>query len=382
MLALGAYLFGVSLVLTLVLTPLAMRLARRWGVLDHPDPRKIHKEPIPLAGGWAIFGSISIVLWGHLTAVWLVPAGALPAWVPAQRVEELGDLVLKILPVYGGAAAIFLLGLFDDVRGMSVKSRLWIQLLVAAGLVFAGVRPSLGMLPPWVAALIGIVWIAGITNAFNFLDGLDGLSAGVSLIATGALLCVLGMGSQPNVALFLAVLAGAQLAFLRYNWHPARVFLGSAGSMLLGFLMGVSTILTTFMVGGRENWLAPLLVPLFILAIPLYDTASVVLIRLLRRRSVAIGDQSHFHHRLMKLGFSHRQTVGFIWVIAFAVALGAIHLIGASLGPSALILAQIVAILSIIALAERVAGNVRAKLLDRAKLRREAETRRAEAFTD
>jgi UDP-GlcNAc:undecaprenyl-phosphate GlcNAc-1-phosphate transferase len=169
----------------------------------------------------------------------------------------------------------------------------------------------------------------------------------------------MGISEQPDVVFFLAALAGTQLGFLRYNYHPAKIFLGSSGSLLLGYLLATSTILVTYMKGTGESWLMPLLTPLFILAIPLYDTISVVLIRLTLKRSIAIGDQNHFHHRLMKLGFSHRQTVAFIMLVAFAVALSAVRLVNASLFQSFLILLQIVVILSLIVIAERVAAKIR-----------------------
>ncbi len=376
---LGAYLFAVSLLVTLALTPIAIRLGRRWGVLDLPDARKIHKEPTPLVGGWALFAAITIVVWGHLGAAWLLRGSAsVPAWIPASRLSELDDHVLKALPVYGGAVAVFLLGLFDDLRGLKVRTRLGVQLGVGLAMAGVGMRPDLGFLPSWVGAGVGVLWIVGITNAFNFLDGLDGLSTGVSLVATSALLCVMAIGNQPNVASFLAMLAGTQLGFLRSNWHPARVFLGSSGSLLLGYLMGVSTLACTFMIGTGDNWLMPILIPVFILAVPLYDTTSVVLIRLLKRRSIAIGDQSHFHHRLMRLGFTQRQTVGFICLIALAVALSAIGLINSTLAQSLIVLGQIVAILSLVVLAERVAANLRAGRLDRENVRRDIDRRREE----
>jgi UDP-GlcNAc:undecaprenyl-phosphate GlcNAc-1-phosphate transferase len=230
---------------------------------------------------------------------------------------------------------------------------------MAAILAVFGLHPSLGFLPQWVAALVGIVWVVGITNSFNFLDGLDGLSTGVGLVGTVALLTIMGISDQPDVVFFLAALAGTQMGFLRYNYHPARIFLGSSGSLLLGYLLATSTILVTFMKGTADSWLMPLLTPLFILAIPLYDTVSVVLIRLTLKRSIAIGDQNHFHHRLLKLGFSHRQTVAYIILIAFAVALSAVRLVHANLFQGCLILLQIVVTLSLIVIAERVALRIR-----------------------
>lgn len=367
---LAAYLFLVSVLLMVLLTPLANHLARRMGVVDIPGPRKIHLSPIPLSGGWAIFATISIVLWGHLGGAYLVRATGLEAQLPETIrtfVERVPDLLPKILPFYAGAVSIFAIGLFDDLKGMSVKSRLLVQFLLAAALAVVGLRPSLGFLPSWLGTIVGILWIVGITNAFNFLDGLDGLSTGVALVGTSVLLTVMGSSNQPHVVHLLAVLAGTQLGFLRFNFHPATCFLGSSGSLLLGYLLGTTTILVTFLHQSSSNWMMPLLTPVFILAIPIYDTTSVVLIRLLQNRNIAIGDQSHFHHRLLRLGFSHRQTVVFIVLIALAVALSGVRLVTATLGGSFLILFQILVIMSILILAERVAARVRTEFHERKK---------------
>ena len=365
---LTAYLFLVSLLCMGILTPLAIRMGRYWGVLDIPGPRKIHQDPIPLSGGWAIFLTLTIVLWGHLLGALAVRDTPLDPYL-GERLQHYvslaPQLIAKVAPLYFGAAAIFALGLFDDLRGMSVKSRLVVQIVIAFVLAFLGFRPSLGFFPAWIAGAIGVLWIVGITNAFNFLDGLDGLSSGVGLVGTLALLTIMGITSQPDVVFLLAALGGILMGFLRFNYHPAKVFLGSSGSLLLGYLMAMSTLQVTYMKGEIDNWLMSLLTPVFVLAIPLYDTTSVVLIRLLQNRSIAIGDQSHFHHRLMKVGFSHRQTVAFIILIAFAVALSAVRLVQASLLQSVVILIQILSILSLLVLAERVAAKVRTDFFQR-----------------
>ncbi len=361
MLPVAAALFGASFMAALAATPAAIRLARRWNVVDPPGPRKIHAEPVPLAGGWALFAVLTLLLWGPLLAALLLRGSSFAATLSPQAPYFL-EVAPKELPrlavVYAGAALIFALGLFDDLRGLSVRSRLWVQVAVAAGLVSMGLRPNLGFLPPWAAALLGMVWIIGITNAFNFLDGLDGLSTGVALVATGGLLAIVSLRQQPVVMCFLAVLAGTQAGFLRYNFHPARVFLGSSGSLLLGYLMAVATLGVTYMV-RLENWLIPILTPLFILAIPLYDTTSVVLIRILKGRAIAGADQSHFHHRLLRTGFSHPQAVLFIYLISFAVTVSAVLLVQTTPGQSLLVFLQIAATFLILVMAERVAARTR-----------------------
>ncbi|MFN3487259.1 MAG: glycosyltransferase family 4 protein, partial [Planctomycetota bacterium] len=223
MVELASYLFLVSLLLAWAVTPLCARLARRWGVLDPPSPRKIHLQPVPLAGGWALFLALSLVLWSHLLAAHLGRAwGFVELLPPLGRVlaGEVPSLALKILPVWLGAAAIFLVGVFDDVRGVSARARLFVEGLIAAGLVALGYGPSLTFLPRWMAGAVGILWIVGVTNAFNFLDGLDGLTAGVALVGMLALLSIMGVSDQPNVVLLCAANAGMLLGFLAYNVHP------------------------------------------------------------------------------------------------------------------------------------------------------------------
>jgi UDP-GlcNAc:undecaprenyl-phosphate GlcNAc-1-phosphate transferase len=373
---LASYLFLVALLVSSLVTPLAIILGKRWGVLDAPGPRKVHADPIPLVGGWAIFFTLTIVIWGHLLIALSIRGTELDLYL-GERLQHYvaltPKLILKVTPVYLGAVGMFLLGLLDDVKGMSVKSRIVAQTGIAIVLASLGFRPNLGFLPTVLGGAVGVVWIVGITNAFNFLDGLDGLSAGVAMVGTMALLTILGISIQPDVVFFLAALAGTLMGFLRFNYHPAKVFLGSSGSLLVGYLMAIGTLQVTYMKGYSDNWLMPLLTPIFVLAIPLYDTTSVVLIRLIQKRSIAIGDQSHFHHRLLKLGFSHRQTVAFIVLVAFSVALSAVRLVQATLSQSILIVLQIMSIMSLIVLAERVAAKVRGTMLERRKKARPLE---------
>jgi UDP-GlcNAc:undecaprenyl-phosphate GlcNAc-1-phosphate transferase len=358
---LGIYLFAVSLGLTLLLTPPAMRLGRRWGILDHPGPRKVHADPVPLVGGWAIFAGLTLVVWGHIAVERLLgkhpSLTSLSPWIPyfSDRAPELG---LKILPVYVGACLVFGMGVVDDVRGLSVRFRFVLQVGLAAALAALGLRPNLAVLPDWICGALGVLWIVGITNAFNFLDGLDGLCTGVALVAVGALQTFMLSYQQVNGFFFLAAFGGLLTGFLAFNWHPAKVFLGSGGSLLIGYLLGVFTIVATYAGPERGHWLSSILTPIFILAIPLYDTASVMTIRLLQKRPIAIGDQSHFHHRLLKLGFSHRQTVAFILFISMAIAVSATWLPGATPSQGLFILLQIGVIFSILVLAERVARRL------------------------
>jgi UDP-GlcNAc:undecaprenyl-phosphate GlcNAc-1-phosphate transferase len=381
---LAAYLFLVALFIASFATPLAIYLGKRWGILDLPGHRKIHQDPIPIVGGWAIFLTLTLVVWGHLLGALAIRGSDLEVYL-GDRLQHFVSwtprLIMRAGPVYLGALGMFILGLIDDIKGMSVRSRLVAQVGIAVALVSMGFHPDLGYFPKIVGCVAGVVWIVGITNSFNFLDGLDGLASGVAMVGTLALLTIMGIADQPDVVFFLSALAGTLMGFLRFNYHPARVFLGSSGSLLVGYLMAMGTLQVTYQRGIADNWMMPLLTPVFVLAIPLYDTTSVVLIRLLQKRSIAIGDQSHFHHRLMKIGFSHRQTVAFIILIAFSVALSAVRLVQATLLQCIAILAQILSILSILVIAERVAFKVRAELLKRDARKKAAENEIQEVGT-
>jgi UDP-GlcNAc:undecaprenyl-phosphate GlcNAc-1-phosphate transferase len=245
-----------------------------------------------------------------------------------------------------------------------------LQLGLATGLAVLGFRPELGFLPSWIGVAVGIFWIAGLTNAFNLLDGIDGLSAGVALVSTSALLAVMAIGRQPDWLFFLATLGGCLASFLRYNWHPARAFLGSAGSLTTGYLLAMASLLVTYTPSTHRSPMIPLLTPLFILAIPLYDTFSVIVIRLRQRRPVTRGDQSHFHHRMMKLGYTQPQAVAFILLVAFAVAIAGVGLPLATPVHTVLILLQIAAVFAVLIMAERIGARVAAVVQRRQDERR------------
>jgi len=317
------------------------RWASRWGLVDRPGERKVHSRPMPTSGGLAIWLGVvgplaagQIVLWVLLAASG-DDAGAL-GWLPEVIRVHLAGIAqqsLRLWVLLAGGTALMVLGLVDDRWGLGWKVRLGVQTLVAVVLVLLGWRLSLFLDNPIITGTVSVFWIVGLVNSFNMLDNMDGLSAGVAAIAAAMLAAVMLMGPyypqaggpQLFVGGFLLVVVGSLVGFLWHNRPPARLFMGDAGSYLVGYLLAMSTLSATF-VGGAEVRAHAILAPLCVLAVPLYDTATVVLIRLRAGRSPFVGDKSHFSHRLVELGMSKPQAVLTICLSTATCGLGALLL--------------------------------------------------------
>ncbi len=303
---------------TFVATFPVRRLSARVGFVAEPDERRVHSRATPYGGGVAMFVAV-------LAAMML--ASVLPAFRPvfAGSSEPLGIVL--------GATAIFAVGLIDDVRDMSAPAKVAGQVLSASILALMGVTmfqfkiPLAGLLvlSPQVTPLLTALWVIVITNAVNLIDGLDGLAAGIVAIASAALavygLRLVHSGALPpdNLGPLVAVIAcGACLGFLPHNVHPAKVFMGDAGALLLGLLMAAATMViggrTTDVVSGQTYFFfAPLFIPLFILGVPIADMAFAFVRRTARRQGFHTPDKGHVHHRLLRLGHGHRRTVVILW---------------------------------------------------------------------
>jgi UDP-GlcNAc:undecaprenyl-phosphate GlcNAc-1-phosphate transferase len=264
----------------------------------------------------------------------------------------------RLIVILGGGVLMALVGLWDDIHGLSIRKRLYLEFAIALFVVLMGVRPGLAFLPPWLAVIVAVIWLVGITNSFNLIDGADGLASGIGGLCAVNLGMAMILGNHPATAVLLFCLAGACLGFLRHNWHPARLFLGSSGSLFIGYMLGATTLVATYM-SPHAAGLYPLLIPVLVFTVPLYDTASVIVIRLFKRRSIFEGDRSHLHHRLMKMGFSHRQTVAFMYIMCLAFGVGSILLTRTDAVGSLVILAQVGILLGLIALLEWVSARTR-----------------------
>lgn len=313
-----------SFVIAWVMTWLMKWIAPCIGFVDKPGGRKIHANPKPLGGGVAVFLAIALPLAGVLIAphLGIVPKG-LEAY--AGGILKRTPMVLGIL---GSLLALHLVGLIDDRKALGPYSKLIVQLLAAAVVVIGCDVRAVTFLGPVPSSIVTILWITGITNAFNFLDNMDGLSAGVAAVCATAFLVTTILIGQWFVAGMLAMLLGGLLGFLCFNFSPASIFMGDSGSLVVGFTLGVLTILTTYFDTGKHlsgGWYA-LLTPLVILAVPLYDLVVVSAIRIRRGKSPFVGDTNHFSHRLVARGMSRRTAVLCIYLVTAATSVAAILL--------------------------------------------------------
>jgi UDP-GlcNAc:undecaprenyl-phosphate GlcNAc-1-phosphate transferase len=354
-LALGAASFVVAWVGTFAIRALAPRV----GFVDKPGHRKIHRDPIPLGGGVAIFLGFALPLLAVLAYCAIVaPAAGSEFFHYVGGVKRQTPMALGLMCTM---LAMHLLGLADDRRAMGPFSKLVIQLAITAAFVTVfDVRAltfldklGLGRVP---SVALTVLWVTAITNAFNFLDNMDGLSAGVAAVCTTAFLVTALSIGQWFVAASLALLLGALLGFLCFNFAPASIFMGDSGSLVIGLLLGVLTVRTTFLRPGEDfgaGWYA-VFAPLIVLAIPLYDLVVVSIIRLSRGKSPFVGDTNHFSHRLVARGMSKRTAVLCIYLVTAATAIAAAILPHTgSAFVAVLVFCQTVLILGVVALLEQ-----------------------------
>jgi UDP-GlcNAc:undecaprenyl-phosphate GlcNAc-1-phosphate transferase len=303
---------GLVTVLTL---PLWRAWCRRTGLVDDPGHRKIHAEPIPLAGGLAILTGLLLPLLGAFAALKLdLPGGEAADKLAYGFERRFGQLAA----IAGGAMGMALLGWLDDKHELRPSRKFAGQLLIAALVAAAGIRITLFVSSPVFSYAITILWILTVTNAFNFMDNMNGLCAGLAAIASLFIGLTAARHGHYLVAAMAFLALGASLGFLPFNFPRASAFLGDAGSHLLGFLVSVLAILPHYYSADHPHALA-VLSPLLILAVPLADLVWVVLLRWRMRKPFYLGDTNHLSHQLVRLGLSQARAVLAIWALAAAV---------------------------------------------------------------
>ncbi|MDG3006994.1 glycosyltransferase family 4 protein [Paludisphaera mucosa] len=347
----GSVLAAAAFVLCAGFGGVARRMAPRWGLLDRPGGHKGHAAPVPLGGGVAIWLAVVLVL-GACGAVVLLSGDSLPVGV-ARHANGLRERAGELALILGLATIMMVVGFIDDRVSLSWKPRLAIQVACAAVVAAAGVRVTLfgPFTHPLIGGAVTTLWIVAMTNAFNMLDNMDGLAAGVGLIAAflfGAAQAAVGGLFAPAV---LLILVGALAGFLVHNHAPARLYMGDAGSNFLGFLLGSMTVAGNFFQGGRASPFG-VLTPLLVMAVPLYDMTSVILIRLSEGRSPFQPDRRHFSHRLVGRGLTPPQAVWTIDLVTLACGLGALLLHRLDAWGAAVVLAQTGCLLGIVAILE------------------------------
>lgn len=359
-----------ALIVSWSVTALMRRVAPKIGLMDVPASRKVHQKITPLGGGVGIYaGVIAPLSIGLLVAClgrelipteWLMPLLSWLSLEPEQFFDGIRTRTGLLGRILLAGTCLFVVGLVDDWKNLSWLLRLVVQFVLAAWLVASGIKLSLFLSVPGLIEVITVFWILMLINAFNFLDNMDGLSGGIGLISASMfVMLMLTHPTEPRwlVAGLLLTLVGSLLGFLWHNWHPARIFMGDAGSTFLGLVMATSTILGTYYTPQEERtWMV--LAPLCILAVPLYDFSSVILIRLWEGRSPFQPDKKHFSHRLVTLGLKPWQAVLTIHLTTLLTGLAGILLFHAeSWFLAAVALALTLGVLLLIAILESAAAS-------------------------
>ncbi|KPK84597.1 MAG: hypothetical protein AMJ81_05155 [Phycisphaerae bacterium SM23_33] len=353
---------GVAFFLAAMATPVARRIAYGTGFIAAPTGDRYHRQPTPLLGGSAILLAILLpsLLVLAVAAVW--NAGGPPAWAPAALSVHVPGVVAKTrvaLGILAGAVVLHVVGLIDDRRRLGPWLKLAAQVLVAVGVVVLCRIRLLELAGQPFSSIASVLWIVAVINAFNFLDNIDGLAAGVAAICAAALLAAAASSGQFFVGGWLLLVLGASVGFLVHNFPPARIFMGDAGSLVLGYFLAVLSILTTYYRGGPSGEYYGVFAPLVLLAVPLYDTASVLTLRIRDRRNPMVGDTRHFSHRLLRRGMSPRKAVLTIYLATAATGVGASLLPHVDRTGAVLVFAQTVGIVLIIALLESAEAKVK-----------------------
>lgn len=300
--------FFMAFLLALIITPFIQRLSSHLDSFDYPSPRRINREPVPNMGGISIY-------FGFLLSVLFF----------SELNQPLQGLLL-------GATLIFLVGMLDDLKGLSPHAKLLGQVVAASIAVVYGIRidfitnPLGGLIYTGALAVpLSIFWIVGITNTINLIDGLDGLASGVGAIASLTIFAVALKDGQPTIAILAIILSGSSFGFLPYNFHPARIFMGDTGAMFLGFVLASISIMGAL----KTTAAVTLAIPVLALGVPIFDTVFAIVRRHQNGQPIFQGDKGHLHHRLLEMGFSQRKAVLVIYSISLLLGIMAFGVNGA-----------------------------------------------------
>jgi len=309
--------FLIALLVSFAATPLMIRLAKHMGAIDVPkDGRRVHKVPTPRLGGLAIF------------------LGFLAGLLYLYEIDS------RMVGVLTGAAIIVTLGFFDDIKPLPAKFKFLVQIIAAVIVIRSGVRidhvsnPLHFMFPDNEYIIFGnwsypltLLWIVGVTNAINLVDGLDGLAAGISIISAVTLFVAAQTTGQPFAAFLASILAASTLGFLPYNFNPAKIFMGDTGALFLGYMLSVISVMGVLKGAAALS----ILVPIFAIGLPIYDTLFAMIRRASNGKSMMEADKGHLHHKLLDAGMSQRQAVITLYSISAVLGFSAVVLVEATL---------------------------------------------------
>jgi UDP-GlcNAc:undecaprenyl-phosphate GlcNAc-1-phosphate transferase len=302
-------------------TPYVRRLALNVGMLDATGERRMHDQPKPRIGGIAVYLGFAFALFS-----------ALGYLIQTKQFGDLANLHDVVGLIFGGTL-ILMVGIWDDVMGMSPRAKVLAQALVAGIAMLYGfqIHYITNPFPPHgyvyfsepVAIALTLVWYLGMMNAINFIDGLDGLLSGLTVISASSLIAIDLLRGHAEIALILAALAGGALGFLRFNWNPAQIILGDSGALFIGYVFATVSIIG----GSKQAFAISLLVPLVVLALPVLDTAAAIVRRTRAGKKFYEADRGHFHHQLIfRFGLNVRQAVLLIYAVCIALGLFALFL--------------------------------------------------------
>jgi len=351
------FIYLLSLLLSLLLTPIVIAVAVKLAIYDRTDPRKVHSGRIARVGGTAIF--ISMIL------------SVITAYFMSNSIgESFRYTGTKIFSMLAAGTFIFIVGLIDDIRPLKTWIKFLAQILAAVFVCAFGIRINVIRIPELFNIHFGflswpftILWIVGVTNAVNFIDGLDGLAAGISAIACATIAALSVYFGQPILCVIMLALAGALTGFLFFNFNPAKIFMGDCGSLFLGFIIASATVMST----AKSQALVGFALPLLALGIPIFDTLFIMVNRFGQRKAVFMPDTEHFHHRLLRLGLKQRQVAVLAYLITLLATGAGVFLMAARSVKSII---MFVSILVLIVLIFHVIGAVSVKQIMRALRRK------------
>jgi len=346
------YIFSFSFLLALMLTPLMKWSSHFLEIFDHPGTRKIHEEKMPILGGVAIYLAFILTLGINIVVLLLLSRVPELSHLFSPLAGRLAVTAGRLAAIAGGGTLMMLIGLIDDYRPISAGIKFLSQVTVALIIAVSGIRIGLFIHNELISMAITVFWIVAITNAFNLLDNMDGLSAGVALVASVIFFFVTYQSGQVLITVMLSLFAGSLMGFLVYNFYPASIFMGDSGSMFIGYILSILIIMSTYYTSGSPTFM-PVFMPMLILSVPIFDTLSVIYIRIKNKKPIFCGDKNHLSHRLVRLGMGQRQAVCFIYLLSFCLGIGALLLRNLKMTGAVFVLFQALGVIAIILLLEQ-----------------------------